>query len=139
MPASRGSLTDTASPRRCGSFREDLRDKSRPAPRPARTARAHAALCCPAAAATSGREGPARGAPGEVGCPRPLAPGAKLLPSPRSETPGGLRRAYAGSWRLSLCFGNWQDAITRKSHCPAPDSPDGDRSSFGAGHSDADG
>nr|BAC36216.1 unnamed protein product [Mus musculus] len=38
------------------------------------------------------------------------------------------RRAYAASWRLSLCFGNWQDAITRKSHCPAPDSPDGDRS-----------
>uniref|UniRef100_A0A8C8UFZ3 Uncharacterized protein n=1 Tax=Peromyscus maniculatus bairdii TaxID=230844 RepID=A0A8C8UFZ3_PERMB len=38
-----------------------------------------------------------------------------------------LRRAYAASWRLSLGFGNWQDAITRKSHCPAPDSPDGDR------------
>ena len=29
------------------------------------------------------------------------------------------RPAPAESWRLSLCFLNWQDAIISKSHCPA--------------------
>ena len=29
------------------------------------------------------------------------------------------RPAPAKSWRLSLCFLNWQDAIISKSHCPA--------------------
>lgn len=51
------------------------------------------------------------------------------------------RPARAESWRLSLCFLNWQDAIISKPHCPAGRTcltAAASHGSRGAGHSDKD-
>lgn len=105
---------------------------------PAGPARAHAALCFPSSRALPtcsirmwGRLPGARyltTTPRRLQTPRPESPEpcpaalpSAAGPSHLSFAPSWMRnaRAPAASWRLSLCFLNWQDAIIGKSHCPA--------------------
>lgn len=118
-----------------------------PPPRaPAGPARAHAALCflssralptCSIRDVGSFLRGETLGGPPDPGEGfGPRAPGARppVLPSAAGPIHPSFamslmrnapmtRPAPAESWRLSLCFLNWQDAIIGKSHCPAGRPP----------------